>query len=395
MKRTFPSLRTRGVALALCLAIVSASLLADAVVEPSVARARSYIVDISLGNNPVPSGTGSSVTVRITDDWIYDTYSSTSSAFFLRAWVFRNDSTLSDAPSCHGSGWPSSRSITPNSDGNRIVVTFRISGSCPLREGSGYSIRADVVARMKGTDTVVANRAITFTVEGTPPTVTHTPSPTATATATPGNLVENLPEQPTKRPISRPADRPTSTPTLTPTPTQAQSPIKPDTELPPTVLPSQPIGDPELPITPTLVFTSIVVTSGPPVSTPTPETGKPEPPPPTLCIVAHTATPVQVCRDNKSGALHFFFVGHEDVFSGPMFPSITEMMSAYPPGYEPSEVELFRGISTGTDKEVLVHYLTYSGQLRVSTYYADSEYDVNKPYAFTIKPDGSVVHLVW
>ena len=104
---------------------------------------------------------------------------------------------------------------------------------------------------------------------------------------------------------------------------------------------------------------------------------------------------MQVCRDIQSGALHFFFVGHKDVFSGPMFPSITEMMSAYPPGYEPSEVELFRGISTGTDKEVLVHYLTYSGQLRVSTYYADNIYDVNKPYAFTIKPDGSVIHLVW
>ena len=104
---------------------------------------------------------------------------------------------------------------------------------------------------------------------------------------------------------------------------------------------------------------------------------------------------MQVCRDAESGALHFFFVGLEDVFSGPMFPSITEMMSDYPAGFEPTEVELFRGISVGTDKEVLVHYLTYSGELRVSTYYADGKYDVNKPYAFAIKPDGTVIHLVW
>ena len=123
----------------------------------------------------------------------------------------------------------------------------------------------------------------------------------------------------------------------------------------------------------------------PPVSTPTP----------TTCIVAHAATPVQVCRDNETGALHFYFVGQKDVFSGPMFPSITEMMPDYPLGHVPSEVELYRGMSTGTGKKVLVHYPTFSGQLRVSTYYADNMYDVNKPYAFTIKQDGTVTHLAW
>ena len=150
-----------------------------------------------------------------------------------------------------------------------------------------------------------------------------------------------------------------------------------------------------MPTDPLPVSTLVVSTSVPPVSTPAPETGKPEPPPPTSCIVAHAATPVQVCRNNETDALHFFFVGHKDVFSGPMFPSITEMMSDYPLGHVPSEVELYRGMSTGTDKEVLVHYLTYSGQLRVSTYYADNKYDVNKPYVFTIKPDGTVTHLAW
>ena len=35
------------------------------------------------------------------------------------------------------------------------------------------------------------------------------------------------------------------------------------------------------------------------------------------------------------------------------------------------------------------------GQLRVSTYYADNKYDVNKPYIFVIDQNGMVTHLAW
>lgn len=125
-----------------------------------------------------------------------------------------------------------------------------------------------------------------------------------------------------------------------------------------------------------------------------PSTSTPKPRPPS-CIVPHPATPVQVCRNKKTGALHFYFVGHKEVFSGPMFPPITEMALDYPTGYLLPEVELYRGTSTGSGKEVVVHYLTYSNQLRVSTYYADNEYDTNKPYIFTIDSDGRVTHLAW
>ena len=129
--------------------------------------------------------------------------------------------------------------------------------------------------------------------------------------------------------------------------------------------------------------------------TETPESGKPNPPPPSSCIVAHAATPVQVCRNNKTGALHFHFVGAADVFSGPVFPSITEISSDYPPGHTSSEIEIYRGTSTGTGKEVLVHFVTKGAHLRVTTYYADSEYDTDKPYVFTISQDGKVTHLAW
>ena len=384
---TIRSFRSLGLTLTLCLVIVSATLLAAATFEPSVALARSYIVDISLGKNPVPSGTGTSVKVSIHDDYIFDTYSSIATGFALKAWVYRNDSVLTNTPSCHGSGWPNSRSITPVSDGNRMVINFRISGSCPLGEDPKYSIRADVIARIGGTDTVVANRAIDFTVEGIPPTATPI------ATETPGNTVVNPPVRPSQSPTSRPTPIPTSTPTFTPTRVQdttgSGSTLRPQEPL------SLPTGVLEVPLEAVLVITSVAPTSIPRVGTPVPETIKPVPPPPTTCIVAHAAAPVQVCRDNDSGALHFHFVGRKDVFSGPMFPSVAELISDYPFGHIPSEVELYNGTSTGTGKKVIVRFLTHSGRLHISTFYADTTYTANKPYIFTIDQNGVVTHLAW
>ena len=185
MKRTIRLMHTRGLKITLCLIFVLTTLLANAVIEPPVAHAQRYIVDISLGDNTVPSGTGTSVTINIGDDWIYDTYNTSATGFSLHAWVDRTDAIGTHVPSCHGRNWPSSRSITPNNDGNRMIITFRISGSCPLRGESGYTIRADVMARIGDTDTVVANRAIRFTVEGVPPTATPTETPSPTSTPSP------------------------------------------------------------------------------------------------------------------------------------------------------------------------------------------------------------------
>ncbi len=44
---------------------------------------------------------------------------------------------------------------------------------------------------------------------------------------------------------------------------------------------------------------------------------------------------------------------------------------------------------------MVVLCLTVSSLLRVSTYYADNEYDTNKPYVFTIDKDGCVTHITW
>ncbi len=104
---------------------------------------------------------------------------------------------------------------------------------------------------------------------------------------------------------------------------------------------------------------------------------------------------MQVCRDIDSGALHFHFVGRKEVFSGPIFASVAELISDYPLGHTPSEVELYNGTSTGTGKKVIVRFLTDNGRLHISTYYADTIYSANKPYIFTIDQYGTVTHLAW
>ncbi len=52
MKRPIHSLHGLGLTTTLCLVIVLSTLLANNAFEPSVAHAKSYIVDISLGKNP-------------------------------------------------------------------------------------------------------------------------------------------------------------------------------------------------------------------------------------------------------------------------------------------------------------------------------------------------------
>ena len=88
-------------------------------------------------------------------------------------------------------------------------------------------------------------------------------------------------------------------------------------------------------------------------------------------------------------------MGNGSITTGPSFPSITDLQGDYPLGYLPTEVELYRGTNPGTGKEVVIEYLTVGSLLRVSTFYADNEYDVNKPYVFTIDRDGYVTHISW
>ena len=197
-------------------------------------------------------------------------------------------------------------------------------------------------------------------------TATHAPSrkqPPATATAT-----ATATHAPSRK-------QPPATATATATATQPSSPLQPAGLPSPT--PTKTPGEPQV--------------NRPASLRPTPTPTSPWASP---CIVPHQATPVQVCR-NKIGVLHFIYVGNNMVFSGPIFDSISAMASDYPFGHVPPAVELYRGINSGTGKEVVVDYLTYNRLLRVSTFYADNEYDLNKPYIFTIDEEGNVKHLAW
>ncbi len=49
----------------------------------------------------------------------------------------------------------------------------------------------------------------------------------------------------------------------------------------------------------------------------------------------------------------------------------------------------------GTGKSGAIYYLPAEKKLRISTYYPDTQYDVNKPYVFTVDSGHNVVHEQW
>ena len=290
---------------------------------------------------------------------------------------------------CEGQGLNRDRTFAPafyNSSRTLSAIPLRLKRECPT---GPYTLQLTVTyAESDSNEKVTLTDKVDFDV-GDPqlptatPTATQAPrrkqptaTPTATATAT---------QVPRRK-------QPTATPTATATATQAPSRKQPPATATATATqpssPLQPVGLPSPPPTRT--------PGKPPVNRPTSvrPTSKPTSSWVSPCIVPHPATPVQVCR-NKIGALHFIYVGKGAVFSGPIFDSISAMASDYPFGHVPPAVELYRGINSGTGKEVVVDYLTYNRLLRVSTFYADNEYDVNKRYIFTIDEEGNVKHLAW
>ena len=56
---------------------------------------------------------------------------------------------------------------------------------------------------------------------------------------------------------------------------------------------------------------------------------------------------------------------------------------------------LWTGTNPGTGKSVTIYYLPAEKKLRISTYYPDTQYDVNKPYVFTVDSGHNVVHEQW
>ena len=324
---------------------------------------------------------------------------------------------------CEGQGLNRDRIFAPafyNSSRTLSAIPLRLKRECPT---GPYTLQLTVTyAESDSNEKVTLTDKVDFDV-GDPQLPTATP--TATAAQTPD------PQLPTATPTAtatatQTPDPPTATPTATATATQAPSRKQPiatatatATQAPSrkqpiaTATATQAPSRKQPPATATATATATQPSSplqpaGLPSPTPTKTPGEPQvnrptslrpTPTPTSpwaspCIVPHQATPVQVCR-NKIGALHFIYVGNSMVFSGPIFDSISAMASNYPFGHVPPAVELYRGINSGTGKEVVVHYLTYNRLLRVSTFYADNEYDLNKPYIFTIDEEGNIKHLAW
>ncbi len=108
------------------------------------------------------------------------------------------------------------------------------------------------------------------------------------------------------------------------------------------------------------------------------------------CIVAHAATPAQLCP--VAGGLQYYFIGKDGSTSiGPFISSFSDLASLYTAG----EVLLYAGINPLTGKSVRIHYLAATYKVRVSTYYPDTQYDTNKPYTFTVNGSNSVSHIAW
>ena len=290
---------------------------------------------------------------------------------------------------CEGQGLNRDRIFAPAFyDPSRTLsqIPLRVKREC---QPGSYTLKLTVTYAESDSDKkVTLTDTVDFEVgDLQPPTATPTPTqaprrkqptatPTATATATQTLSRKRPPATPTATATATQApSRKQPIATATATATQPSSPLQPAGRPSPT--PTKTPGEPQV-NRPTSVR---------PTPTPTSPWASP-------CIVPHQATPVQVCR-NKIGALHFIYVGNSMVFSGPIFDSISAMASNYPFGHVPPAVELYRGINSGTGKEVVVHYLTYNRLLRVSTFYADNEYDLNKPYIFTIDAEGNIKHLAW
>ena len=159
-------------------------------------------------------------------------------------------------------------------------------------------------------------------------------------------------------------------------PPSSNQPANPGT--PPPGPPTGPTGTPAGP------------SNNPPGAT---ETSHPSAPftPPANCIVAHAATPAQLCP--VGGGLQYYFIGPGGVSSGgPWIDSFANLAGHYAAG---GGVSLFSGSNPLTGKQVDITYLPSEQKLRISTYYPDNQYDINKPYVFTVDTGNAIKHEAW
>ena len=110
--------------------------------------------------------------------------------------------------------------------------------------------------------------------------------------------------------------------------------------------------------------------------------------PPADCIVAHAATPAQLCP--IGGGLQYYFIGSGSSQPGPWIQSLSDLATLHA-----GVASVYSGTNPFTGKPVQIHYLPADQKIRVSTFYPDNQYDTNKPYNFTVDANNSVSHEAW
>ena len=170
-------------------------------------------------------------------------------------------------------------------------------------------------------------------------------------------------------------DPPTETPPLTPPETDPPETDPPETDPPET---DPPETDPPATTPPATT---------PPVMNPQPHASAPFTPP-ADCIVAHAATPAQICP--IGGGLQYYFIGPGSSQPGPWIQPFSELATLHAGG-----ASIYSGTNPFTGKSVQIHYMPADQKIRVSTFYPDNQYDTNKPYNFTVDANNSVNHEAW
>ena len=109
--------------------------------------------------------------------------------------------------------------------------------------------------------------------------------------------------------------------------------------------------------------------------------------PPADCIVAHAATPAQVCP--IAGGLQYYFIAADGTGQpGPWISPFSELATA-------GAYSLYSGANPATGKSVTITYLAADNKIRISTFYPDNQYDTDKPYIFTVDASNNVSHENW
>lgn len=282
------------------------------------------------------------------------------------------------------------RPVLHSCDGGPEGIT--ITDSHPLHDVFCGAHEPTATSTSTPTPTSTATATPTSTSTATPlNTATATPTPTSTATATPLN---------TATATSTPLPGSTSTPTATAT----SRVLRANTPTPTATSRSLPAGastptngeQSEKAPTATPTRRALPTTAPTPTSRPLPAVA-PEPQgaesfsPQAPCLVAHAATPAQLCL--TAAGIEYYFIGPDGVASGPLLPSISQLAGSYS-AFSPT-VELYRGTNPLSGKAVHVDYLPSENAIRVSTYYADTPYSVDKPYIFTLDEGYQVTHQAW